>query len=54
MKDKLTYKEKDLVMEALGYYRDNATQSSDELSCGLSGMKRKIMNRAIDKIQKQI
>jgi len=48
----LTYKEKDLVLEALHYYRDNVTQPNEEC-CGLSGHKRKIMNRAISKLQRQ-
>lgn len=51
MKEKLTYNEKELIREALIYYRDSATQVGEEC-CGLVGTKRKIINRAIDKIEK--
>ena len=51
MKDKLTNSQKDLVIEALYYYRDDATQPKKEY-CGLDGRKRRVMNQAIDKIQR--
>ena len=51
MKEKLTHNEKELVREALMYYRDSATQVGEEC-CGLFGTKKKTMNRAIDKIEK--
>ena len=51
MKEKLTYKEKELVREALLYYRNDATQVGEEC-CGLFGTKRKTINRAIDKIER--
>jgi hypothetical protein len=50
-KDKLTHAQKDLVKEALFYYRDDATQPDRE-TCGLDGRKRRIINQAIDKIEK--
>ena len=53
MRDKLTHKQKDLVLEALYYYRDDATQIDEEV-CGLPKNKRRIMNQAIDKITRFI
>jgi len=40
-------------LEALFYYRDNATQMGVEI-CGLQGRKKRKMNQAIDKIQRLI
>ena len=50
-KDKLTHNEKDLVLEALFYYRDETTQPNEEI-CGLIGTKKKTINRAISKIER--
>jgi len=49
MNEKLTYKQKDLVLEALNYYKTNATEPNKEV-CGLDGYKKKLMNQSIDKI----
>jgi hypothetical protein len=49
--DKLTWSQKKLVLEALFYYRDDATQVGQEF-CGLSKSRKRVMNQAIDKIQK--
>ncbi len=53
MKHKLTYRQRKLVMEALTYYRDLATQP-ESTDCGLKGPKKRIINQAIDKIQRLI
>lgn len=51
--NKLTKEEKDLVLEALSYYRDDATQPEEE-TCGIWGKKREIMDKATEKIRKWI
>lgn len=51
MKERLTNAQKELVLEALRYYKINALQPNKE-SCGLEGRKKRIMNQAIDKIVK--
>ena len=53
MKEKLSNAQKQLVLEALYYYRNDATQPNKEC-CGLDGRKKRIMNQAIDKIRRFI
>ena len=51
MKDKLTHSQKDLVKEALLFYRDNVIKKKADV-CAIDRMRRRSINKAIEKIER--